>query len=341
MTGQLAASHELAGADPAVRPFGLVLIGAGRIGSMHLRAIRRSSVIQLAAVVEPRPDVRAELESTGVTCFADLADLTRAAAEDDTVQQPEGVLIAAPTTRHLDLVEESLRAGLAVLCEKPCGLTVEQTRACAAAADTAGQFLQVAYWRRYVHELQELREQILSGALGRVLAVECSQWDQSPPPDGFRAASGGIFVDMGVHEFDQARWLTGQEITGLRAVSARPGMMGPSPDTDCGQAIGVLEGGGTVHINLGRWHPAGDMCRVEVYGSAGTVTSTFLSPENADHVLVDALAAQLAGFAEAARRHARRSEDGYDLVGGRGASVGDAVAALSLASQASDSARQC
>jgi myo-inositol 2-dehydrogenase/D-chiro-inositol 1-dehydrogenase len=237
------------------------------------------------------------------------------------------VLIAAPTDRHLELVQQVVAAGLPVLCEKPCGLTVEQTRACAGAAAEAGQFLQVAYWRRYVPELQQLRSDIAAGALGELLAVHCSQWDQSPPPASFRDSSGGIFVDMGVHEFDQLRWLTGQEVSAIQSVTSRLAPAGDPADPDCGQAIGALAGGATAMVTVGRWHPAGDTCRVEVYGTAGTRQCTFLRPDNAGHVLEQAFAAQLAGFARGVRTG----------VGG-GASVADAVAALGLAAIATERA---
>jgi myo-inositol 2-dehydrogenase / D-chiro-inositol 1-dehydrogenase len=319
-----------------VQPFRLLLVGAGRIGRAHLRAIARTQAVRLDAIVEPQPDVRADLERTGVRCFRSLSDLI-AVAGSDGAPRPEGALIAAPTDKHLELVQQVVEAGLSVLCEKPCGLNVEQTQACSAAAERSGQFLQIAYWRRYVPELQRLRAQIASGALGELLAVHCSQWDQAPPPAGFRAASGGIFVDMGVHEFDQLRWLTGQEIEGVQAVAARSGLHGPSPDSDCGQVIAGLSGGGTAQVTLGRWHPAGDLCRVEVYGTAGTVTCTFLQPGNADQVVEDALLAQLGGFAQASRVYASGSAaagDSADGGYGRGASVADAIAALSLASQA-------
>jgi myo-inositol 2-dehydrogenase / D-chiro-inositol 1-dehydrogenase len=324
---------------PPVEPFRLLLVGAGRIGQSHLRAIGRTKAVQLDAIVEPRPEVRAALLRTGVRSFASLSELI-AVAGSDGGPRPEGALIAAPTDKHVELVEQAVEAGLSVLCEKPCGLTVEQTQACAAAAERSHQFLQIAYWRRYVPELQRLRDQITSGALGNLLAVHCSQWDEAPPPAAFRAASGGIFVDMGVHEFDQLRWLTGQEIASVQAVAARSGLPDPGPDPDCGQVIGGLSGGGTMQITVGRWHPAGDLCRVEVYGTAGTVTSTFLQPDNADQVVEDALLAQLDGFARAARLYASGTETYADSPEGggssRGASVSDAMAALRLASQAAE-----
>lgn len=325
-----------------LQPFRLLLVGAGRIGQAHLRALARTQAVQLDAVVEPRSEVRADLQRSGVRCFRSVSELVDVAGSEGG-PRPEGALIAAPTDRHLELVEQVVEAGLPVLCEKPCGLTIEQTAACSAAAEQSQQFLQIAYWRRYVPELQRLRAQIAGGALGDLLAVHCSQWDQAPPPPRFRATSGGIFVDMGVHEFDQLRWLTGQEISSVRAVASRSGLPGESGDPDCGQVIGGLSGGGTAQVTLGRWHPAGDMCRVEVYGTAGTVTSNFLQPGNGDHVLEDALRAQLDGFAQAARRYSTGREsraDTADNTASRGASVADAVAALKLANKADEAARQ-
>jgi myo-inositol 2-dehydrogenase / D-chiro-inositol 1-dehydrogenase len=108
-----------------------------------------------------------------------------------------------------------------VLCEKPCGLTTQQIHSAADAAKKRGVPLQVGYWRRFVPALQHLRQQMIGGELGDIYLVVCHQWDAAPPPPEFRASSGGIFVDMGVHEFDQIRWLSGQEFMRLEpAVSA-------------------------------------------------------------------------------------------------------------------------
>jgi myo-inositol 2-dehydrogenase/D-chiro-inositol 1-dehydrogenase len=68
---------------------------------------------------------------------------------------------------------------------------------------------QVAYWRRFVPAMVALRERVLAGELGQILHLVCAQWDGAPPPVQFRCSSGGAFVDMGVHEFDVVRWLTG------------------------------------------------------------------------------------------------------------------------------------
>jgi myo-inositol 2-dehydrogenase/D-chiro-inositol 1-dehydrogenase len=210
---------------------------------------------------------------------------------------------------------------LPVLCEKPCGLTVEETEECARAAEEAGCLLQVAYWRRFVPELQRLRQGILDGRLGEILAVECHQWDASPPPEQFRDHSGGIFIDMGVHEFDQVRWLTGQEFESVKVAVTRFGSS--LSDPDCGQIVAELDGGATAAVSLGRWHPAGDSCKVEVFGTTGTETAWFLRPTAGDAVFRQALQLQAEDFVMAV-------STGH----GTGAMVADAVAALKVATGA-------
>ena len=197
------------------RRFRLGLAGAGRMGRTHLAALAGSRQVRVTGLAEPDPAARAAAARPGLPGFATVAELVAAGNLD-------GVLVAAPTSAHSPIVTEIAAAGLPVLCEKPCGLDTAQAQACAAAADRAGVLLQVAYWRRFVPELAALRQRIRAGELGRVLAVNCYQWDEAPPGAGFRGASGGIFADMGVHEFDQVRWLTGQEFGALRVAAARP-----------------------------------------------------------------------------------------------------------------------
>jgi myo-inositol 2-dehydrogenase / D-chiro-inositol 1-dehydrogenase len=311
------------------QPFRLVVVGAGRIGQVHIKALEQSKVVRVAAVVEPRSEVRVVMQRAGLWCFRDFVELADGLANLDGDLLADAALISVPTALHLDLVRQALSAGLPVLCEKPCGLTVTETRACAEAAAAASQLLQVAYWRRYVPELQALRARITNGEFGDILAVHCYQWDQAPPPSEFLRSSGGVFIDMGVHEFDQIRWLTGQEILRSKAVLSRLSGGTEGDDPDCGQLVGELSGGGTVVISLGRWHPAGDKCWVEVYGTAATARLYFLEPENGEHVLEQALRSQVEDFASAVRTGSRW-----------GADVDDAIVALQLASEAMAQAKE-
>ena len=241
----------------------------------------------------------------------------------------DGILITAPTDQHAQIVGEAAARGLPILCENPCGVTIAQARAAVGAAAAARVPFQVAYWRRYVPALRALRARITAGDLGVVHLVACYQWDLEPPSAAFRAHSGGIFIDMGVHEFDQLRWLTGQDIGALRAVASgvvadglgEPG--GQSPDVDSAQVVAELSGGGSGLISLGRYHPAGDMARAEVFGTRGTVRCDFLDPAEGERAQLDALRRQAESFAAFAR--------GGPCEGAAGA---DAIAALDAAERA-------
>ena len=303
-------------------PFRLGLIGAGRMGRTHLRALAGSQRVAVTAIAEVSEQTRRQVDAPGAGLYPGLAEMLDRAAVD-------GVLIVVPSDQHLPVITEVAARGLPILCEKPCGLTVAQTRSAAEAAAAAGVPFQVAYWRRYVPALRALRDRIAAGDLGDVHLVTCYQWDEQPPPAAFRAHSGGILIDMGVHEFDQLRWLTGQDIGALRAVASGlvPGGLGEppdqSPDVDSAQVIAELSGGGSGLISLGRYHPAGDMARAEVFGTHGTARCDFLDPAEGERAQLEALRLQAESFAAFA-------------AGGpaQGATGADAVAALDAAQRA-------
>jgi len=298
------------------------LIGAGRMGRTHLRALSGSELVAVTAIAEVSAPTRRAVADSPAQVYPTVAEMLDRAPVD-------GVLITAPTDQHAQIVGEAAARGLPILCEKPCGVTIAQARAAVDAAAAARVPFQVAYWRRYVPALQALRNQIAAGDLGVVHLVACYQWDLEPPSAAFRAHSGGIFRDMGVHEFDQLRWLTGQDICALRAVvsgvvAAGLGEPGDqSPDVDSAQVIAELSGGGSGFISLGRYHPAGDMARAEVFGTRGTVRCDFLDPAEGERAQLDALRRQAGSFAAFAR--------GGPCEGATGA---DAMAALDAAERA-------
>jgi myo-inositol 2-dehydrogenase / D-chiro-inositol 1-dehydrogenase len=284
----------------------LAVVGAGRMGRVHLDVLRRLPGVEVTAIVDPVADV-----ATHDDVDALLADA-----------RPDGVVVATPSTLHLAVVSRLLDAGVPTLCEKPCGTTSGQARAALERAHTTGVPLQVGYWRRFVPALRALRAQIAAGELGEVLLVRGEQWDESPPPPSFRAASGGILVDMGVHELDQIRWLTGQELE-LRGVAATAANVDGDPDGV--EAVFALSGGGVGVLSLGRRFPPGDMCRVGVFGSEGVEECAFLWPSTSAHAFADGVAAQDAAFVELLRGGAPQ-----------GASAADALAAITAAEAASE-----
>jgi len=312
------------GEDEKSSLFRFGLIGAGRMGRTHLRAFAGSELVAVTAIAEVSAQTRRTVAEAGYAAavYPTVAEMLDQAPVD-------GILITAPSDQHAQIVGEAAARGLPVLCEKPCGVTIAQARAALEAAAAAGVPFQVAYWRRYVPALRALRDRIAAGDLGTVHLVACYQWDAEPPSAAFRAHSGGIFIDMGVHEFDQLRWLTGQDISALRAVAS--GLVADglgeapdqTPDVDGAQVVAELSGGGTGFISLGRYHPAGDMARAEVFGTRGTERCEFLDPADGERAQLDALRRQAESFAAFAR--------GGPCEGATGA---DAVAALAAAEQA-------
>src|ERR1700726_252132 len=293
-------------------PFGIGLIGAGRMGRTHLRALAGSDVVKVTAIAEMSPAAREAVAAPGVAVYQSVAEMLDRTALD-------GVLIAAPTDQHGAIIAEVAARGLPILCEKPCGLTAAAAQLSAQAAVAAGVPLQVAYWRRFVPGLRQLHDRIAAGELGVIHLVTCYQWDERPPSPVFRAHSGGIAIDMGVHEFDQLRWLTGQDIAGLAVVSS-----GAAPDqiadVDGAQVVLTLSGGATGFVSLGRYFPVGDIVWAEAFGTRGHERCDVIDPAEGEVAQLKALRAQAESFASFA-------------AGGpcEGATAADAIAALTAA----------
>ncbi len=287
------------------------------MGQTHLRAFEESEDLGVVAVTEPVEALREKACATpGVRGYESLAEMLDSGGID-------GVLIVTPSDSHVAVIAEVVTAGLPILCEKPCGVSSKDTRRARELVSEANVPLQIAYWRRFVPELQMLRDRIARGDLGEILSVTCLQWDGEPPPAAFRVRSGGIFVDMGVHEFDQARWLTSSDLTQLTAfasgVVTDPENAG---DPDSAQVLASTASGATVFVTLGRHYAGGDVASVEVFGTVDHTHVVFLDPSDGEAAQLAALRRQATSFAEFAR-------------GGtcRGATVDDAIAALEAAEQ--------
>ncbi|TIP25879.1 MAG: gfo/Idh/MocA family oxidoreductase [Mesorhizobium sp.] len=299
--------------------FRLGLIGAGRMGQVHLRASAESSLVEIAAVADPVDATRLSLSGRGIKTYEAAGDMLDAGEVD-------GVLIATPSKTHVDTVAEIAARGLPILCEKPCGLTAQEARTAAEVADRFNVHLQIGYWRRFVPELKRLRDELHAGLLGDLYLVSCFQWDEAPPGNSFRATGGGAFIDMGVHEFDQLRWLTGQEPTNFRVAASKTTFAGKvEADPDAVQLLCDLSDGGTGLVSLGRRFPPGDACWTQVFGTSKFAESRFFWPPDGEAVFLNALQDQLEDFVQAAQGGASQ-----------GATAQDAVAALAIAEAATE-----
>jgi myo-inositol 2-dehydrogenase/D-chiro-inositol 1-dehydrogenase len=284
----------------SAEPVRLAVIGAGRMGRTHLRALAHAEGVAAAAVVEPIAAVREELAGAGIRTWSSIDELF----EHETI---DGAVVAAPTDLHVELVTRLAAARLPILCEKPCGMRPEETREAVRAAAEAGVLLQVGYWRRFVPSLVALGEQLSAGAFGVPLLVSCWQWDAQPPPPSFRERSGGILLDMGVHELDQIRWLTRSELGEIVAFA-------DGIDADVATALVRVEDGTEAVISLGRTFPHGDCCWIELMGRRAYVRELFMWGDDGRRVFEDALVAQAEAFAAAIRGEPQRGASGEDAI---------------------------
>src|SRR4051794_25637392 len=156
----------------------IAVVGAGRMGSVHMRALGETRLARLAAVVEPlaKPRERAA-RLYGVPPFAALDELFASGLA-------EGVVITAPTDLHLGLVGDCVRAGVPVFCEKPCGLSADQAGQAAAVASAAGLPLQGGDYRRVLPGLGGAGQRVAAGGGGGGLVVGPHPGGEDPPAAG-------------------------------------------------------------------------------------------------------------------------------------------------------------
>src|SRR5258706_7021405 len=197
---------------------GLAVIGAGRMGSSLARLIAEGAPeLRIVAIgdVDDAAAVRLADELGDPAAFADPLDAISARGF-------EAVLMAVSSVHHRQIVEVAAAAGKHILCEKPLALDLADTDAILAAVERGGVRLQVGFMRRHDPDHVRARARIAAGELGRPLLFNSRQYDTDPPPAGILDpwSGGGIMLDMGIHEFDSARYLMGSEITEVQATGS-------------------------------------------------------------------------------------------------------------------------
>lgn len=249
----------------------LGLVGAGRMGSIHGRLIARAvPQARLAGIVDLNLDAARRLaaEVGDPPVFASLDELLAG-------DRVDAILVATSSSGHLAAIRAAAAASRDVLCEKPVALSPADTAAAIAAADAAGIRLQVGFMRRWDADYRRAHERLASGSLGRPILFKSLQFDAEPPPVAFAdpAVSGGIMADMGIHEFDLARWLMGDEVVEVHAFGSSVAFPELATVGDVDSAVVNLRfaGGATGTVEMARTTTYGEDVRTEVLASGGSV----------------------------------------------------------------------
>ena len=240
-------------------------LGAGRIGAMHAEI--------LASLVEPGTLTVADVDPRRAETVAGAVGAV-AAEVGQAIQQADAVVIAASSTAHPELIRAAIGRGIPVFCEKPLATTFEETAQLVEEIEASGIRFQLGFQRRFDAAYRDARRLVEDGSLGTLYVLRLAGHDPAPPHEAYIPLSGGIFNDFSVHDFDVARWLTGQE---FEEVYADGGVLGfpvfaKYGDVDTAVATLRLSGGTRAILSTTRHDPLGYDIRTELFGSGDSVS---------------------------------------------------------------------
>jgi myo-inositol 2-dehydrogenase/D-chiro-inositol 1-dehydrogenase len=244
------------------------LLGAGRIGKVHAKAVMGDANAKLVAVTDAMP-AAAQAIADQYGCDVRSMEAILAAADID------AVIICTPTDTHADLIEAFVKAGKAVFCEKPIDLSLDRVKACLSVVRAHKGTLMVGFNRRFDPHFQAVRAEIDKGTIGAVEMAVITSRDPGAPPVEYIARSGGIFRDMTIHDFDMARFLLGEEVAEVSAMAAVlvDQAIGKAGDFDSVQVMLKTASGKQAVISNSRRATYGYDQRIEVHGSEGAVSA--------------------------------------------------------------------
>jgi myo-inositol 2-dehydrogenase / D-chiro-inositol 1-dehydrogenase len=253
----------------AVAPVRVGVIGVGRIGRMHAELLAREvSGAAVGAVFDAHEE--------SARAVADALRVPVAASVDEMLTgDVDAVAICSNADTHAELLIAAAEAGKAAFCEKPLSLDLAELDRALSAVQSAGVPFQIGFNRRFDPAHASVREAVSNGTVGEPHLVRITSRDPAPPPLDYIKTSGGLFLDMTIHDFDMARYVTGSEVTEVYArgaVRVEPSFAEVG-DIDTALVTLVHEDGCLTAIDNSRHAAYGFDQRVEVFGSAGMASS--------------------------------------------------------------------
>ena len=242
------------------------ILGLGRIGAFHAETLSGLDAVESLVLTDP---------------FAEAAKSAAERFGGEVVDSPEallaagvdGIVVAAATDAHPKLILAGVEAGIPVFCEKPVARTMAEGVEVLKAVQGRDVPIQIGYNRRFDTGFVNARAAVQSGELGKLHTVRSTTLDPAPPPAAYIAASGGIFRDCSVHDFDIIRWVTGREVVEVYAVGGNRGAeyIKEAGDADTTGAILTLDDGTIAVISNSRHNARGYDVRMEIHGFADSI----------------------------------------------------------------------
>jgi myo-inositol 2-dehydrogenase/D-chiro-inositol 1-dehydrogenase len=244
----------------------LGLIGLGRIGAFHAHTLRALPAVDSLVVTDA---LRAAIERVAAELPVEPAPSPAALLAAGV----DGVVIAAATPAHPELLLACVDAGLPVFCEKPLAADIAEAVALATKIAGRDERVQIGFPRRFDAGYAAARAAVASGELGWLHTVRATTLDPAPPPMAYIPASGGIFRDCAVHDFDAVRWVTGREVVEVYATGGNRGdaIFAEVGDVDTAAATLILDDGTLALVSNSRYNRRGYDVRLELHGSRDSI----------------------------------------------------------------------
>ncbi len=254
------------------------VIGIGRIGKIHTEnLVNRIPGAEVVAVSDVFSDELAKVakQFNIPKSFSDYKEILK-------LPDIDAIAICSPTNTHYPIILEASAAGKHIFCEKPIDLSIEKINKINEATEKHGVKLMVGFNRRFDPNFLKVYEIVKSGKVGEPHVLRITSRDPAPPPEEYIRSSGGLFLDMTIHDFDMARYLVNSEVTEVYAranVLVDP-MFEKAGDWDTAIVMLTFEDGAMGAIDNSRQAVYGYDQRVEVFGSEGMVTVKNNTPDN-------------------------------------------------------------
>ncbi|GAA1480001.1 Gfo/Idh/MocA family oxidoreductase [Gordonia sinesedis] len=245
------------------------VVGLGRIGAFHADTLDAMPGVDTLLVTDPNPAaVDSAITRLGsAQAVSDTAALLRA--------DIDALVIASATPTHADLIERGVAAGVPTFCEKPIALSLTDSVELARRLGDPPVPVQVGYNRRFDPAMSAARAAVAAGDLGFVTTARSTTLDPAPPPPEYIAASGGIFRDCAVHDFDVLRWVLDDDVIAVHAVGGNQGdpHFAHVGDVDTASILLTFATGTIGVVSVTRYNGRGYDCRLELHGSTDSVAA--------------------------------------------------------------------
>lgn len=262
----------------------LGIIGAGRIGKLHAENLIYFPNVTVKSV--------SDIQMDGLTEWASSIGIEHVTANYQDIlndEEIDAVLVCSPTSTHLQVIKDAANAGKHIFCEKPISFSPEESEEALKVVEENGVKFQVGFNRRFDANFKKVHDTVKQGIIGDSHIVKITSRDPAPPPAEYIKNSGGMFMDMSIHDFDMARYVTGSEVTEVyvQGVGLIDPMFAEYGDVDTAIISLKFASGAIGVIDNSRKAVYGYDQRVEVFGSKGSVAIKNDLPTTAEISTVD------------------------------------------------------